>query len=375
MLTFGSPFSNILVRSVHPIHVVIADPGLASVANPITICGTPGFMAPEICAAREEQTYAPFTNVVDVYSLGIVVLKMIGLDLDPTPVTNEKLYHEKVGGVIHENVVQWQDLDRRGALMVADRMLAFDPKLRPSAAECLEMSWLDTWYYVPYGAIPKRLRDSECFEMETRPTNNPIEAIAMEALLFKVESWPLRIEQIAFVLSQVRSKDFPANDNSLDAQLARLLVRLPKCDIMQNRYTEPLGSRLPSCFAHYVMTLKEHADPDTLRTFLEILLNHPVLVEGRPSPCLITLHTGSELGIINRTRRDNDNVPEAPARKTAKGNGRKTRSKSTLNSQVEDTQMTSVRQKGTRAQQPGGIQTRLRSRQNLNHSDRMDIDT
>ena len=379
LLTFKYPFSNILVRNVHPIHVVIADPGLASVANPITICGTPGFMAPEICAAREEQAYAPFTNVVDVYSLGIVVLKMIGLQLDPTPVTNEKLYHEKVGGVITETLVQWQDMDRRGALMVADRMLAFDPKLRPSAANCLEMPWLNTFHYVPFNAIPKSLRDYEYFEIETRPSNNPIQALVMETLYRRIEEWPNSIEQIALILSQLSTKKFTKRDRSLDAQLADLLFQLPRCDVMQDRYSQPLGSRLWNCYGCYYGILqtyaKEPANLVILKTFLELLINHPIMVASRPSASSITLHTAAEWGIFGRPGRVEESVPGSPARKTAKGNGRKTRSKPTLNSQVEDKQMTSVRQKGTRAQQPGGIQTRLRSRQNLNHSDRMDIDT
>ncbi|MDI1493008.1 MAG: serine/threonine protein kinase [Ramalina farinacea] len=365
-------------RSIHPIHVVIADPGLASVANPITICGTPGFMAPEICAAREEQTYVPFTNVVDVYSLGIVVLKLIDLDLDPTPVTNKKLYHEKVGGVVHEHVVQWQDLDRRGALMVADRMLAFDPKLRPSAANCLEMPWLNTFHYVPFSAIPKSLRDYECFEIETRPSNNPIQALVMETFFSRIEGWPDRREQIALVLSQLSTRNFTKRDRSLEAQLADLLSQLPRCDIMQDRYSEPLGSRLFKCCGGYYGILKnyakESANQETFKRFLELLINHPIMVASRPSASSITLHTAAEWGIFGRTGRVEDSVPEAPAGKAAKGNGRKTRSEPALDSQVDDTQMSPVRQKNTRAQQPGGIQTRLRSRQNLNHSDRMDID-
>lgn len=336
-------------------------------------------MAPEICAAREEQTYAPFTNVVDVYSLGIVVLEMIDLHLDPTPVTNKTLYHEKVGGVITETLGQWQDMDRRGALIVADRMLAFDPKLRPSAADCLEMPWLNTFYYVPFGAIPKGLRDYEFLEIETRPSNNPIQALVMETLLSRIEGWPNRIEQIALILSQLSTQKFSKRDQSLDAQRANLLSQLPRCDVMQDRYSEPLGSRLPNCFTGYHGILKkyakESANQETLKRFLELLINHPIMVAGRPSASSITLHTAAEWGIFGRTGRVEDSVPEAPAGKTAKGNGRKTRSRSTLNSQEEDTQMNSVRQKSTRAQQPGGIQTRLRSRQNLNHSDRMDIDT
>ena len=358
---------------------MIADPGLASVANPITICGTPGFIAPEICAAREEQAPVPYTNVVDVYSLGVVVLKMIDLHLDPTPVTNAKLYTEKVGGIITEKLVQWEDMDRRGALIVADRMLSFDPKLRPSPAACLEMPWLSPFYYVPFSAIPKAFRDYGVFEIETRPSSNPIQALVMETLLSRIEGWPTRIEQIALIISQLSTQKFPKRDQSLNAQMADLLYQLPRCNDMQDRYSEPLGTRLRNCFGCYHGILKnyakEPANEAILITFLELLINHPIMAASRPSAGSITLHTAVEWGTFGRKSRVDDSVSDAPARKTAKGKGRKTRFKSPLNSQVEDTQMNSVRQKGTWAPQPGGIQTRLRSRQNVNHSDKMDIDT
>lgn len=79
-----------MIRSEDPLELVVADFGLASVANPLTCCGTEGYMAPEILRNRERRNPVPYTKAVDIYTLGVLLLYCIGVKLPPGPMLQPK---------------------------------------------------------------------------------------------------------------------------------------------------------------------------------------------------------------------------------------------------------------------------------------------
>ena len=81
---------NVLIRSEGPLELVVADFGLASVANPLTYCGTEGYMAPEILRNRERRNPVPYMKAVDTYALGVLLLYCIGVELPLGPMLNPK---------------------------------------------------------------------------------------------------------------------------------------------------------------------------------------------------------------------------------------------------------------------------------------------
>ena len=177
---------DILIRSEDPLELVVADFGLASVANPLTHCGTEGYMAPEILRNRERRNPVPYMKAVDTYALGVLLLYCIGVELPLGPMLNQKKFSDKhYGSSIQQVLACCEDIQRWGAILLADHLLCYDPRLRLSVEECLQYPWLNPWWYVPWGVIPKDIREAADLELETRPENNPIQATALAKVFGK----------------------------------------------------------------------------------------------------------------------------------------------------------------------------------------------
>jgi serine/threonine protein kinase len=126
---------NVLVQQRRPDLITkLSDFGLSSeTAKLVTFCGTDLYCAPEIEESyrktRPKSADASYTNVVDVWSLGIVYMQYtIGLPPSPKP----------------WNYPQWTRLlqsrmsrHRRKVGPLLPEMLQPDPKKRPSADDCL----------------------------------------------------------------------------------------------------------------------------------------------------------------------------------------------------------------------------------------------
>ena len=221
---------NILIRSEEPLDVVVADFGLASVANPLTVCGTEGYMAPEILRNREEQHPIPYTNAVDIYALGVLLLYSLGVELPPGPTLQEQNNIRHIGSHLEETLASCSDIQRRGAIFLASKMLSYNPENRPSAEKCLQHTWLDSWAYFPWIMLPTSLKDLPHFEPETRPENNPITLVALEAIFTRYlgDEAP-RLEQLGYVkahLSILTKAKGPVAKLTKEERIAAILAKV-----------------------------------------------------------------------------------------------------------------------------------------------------
>ena len=110
--------------------------------NNANIAGTPIFFPPEAVIGYRKQDADMVANTKgDVWAFGCILLRM-RLDVDMhRAICNEKKLYKKLLKITPEDIATYfegdEDLDGLKALNIA--MLSPDPKLRPSAEECLEM--------------------------------------------------------------------------------------------------------------------------------------------------------------------------------------------------------------------------------------------
>ena len=128
--------------------IKLADFGLAKIIGEqsftTTMCGTPGYVAPEIL---QESNHRKYTRAVDVWSLGVVLYVCL-CGFQPF---SEELYHPQRYPLTMRQQIQkgvffypspyWEDIDMR-VLPLIDQMLTVNPDDRITIAECLEHPWL-----------------------------------------------------------------------------------------------------------------------------------------------------------------------------------------------------------------------------------------
>ncbi|KAI9889015.1 MAG: hypothetical protein M1814_006073 [Vezdaea aestivalis] len=157
---------NILIVEHNPLHVKLADFGLSKVSNTdetmlTTFCGTLYYCAPEVYdgygayaedamagrlrrkRSRDERAY---DSSCDIWSLGAVVFHAL---TNRPPFDN---YRNKDGMLrdIMKNELDLGPLKATGASKSAGtfikRLLNRNPRLRPSAADCLHLPWLNRFH-------------------------------------------------------------------------------------------------------------------------------------------------------------------------------------------------------------------------------------
>lgn len=105
--------------------IKLADFGLVGI-NPKhnSYCGTEGYMAPEIFTAGT-MNMPMYTNSVDIWALG-------------------KILHDLVKDAysLRSFSGKLAQISKRPALTLASLMMHDDPKLRPSASDCLKHPWI-----------------------------------------------------------------------------------------------------------------------------------------------------------------------------------------------------------------------------------------
>ena len=135
--------ANILVssREGEAIHVIVADYGLLTSENPVTYLGTPGYIAPEITAnSKPYNEVKQYDNKVDIYALGILLLRMLGLGIPWHGFESQTEFTKRVKSLIAKecDTCPQNDFDRFDILTMADWMLQFAATIRPSADQCLK---------------------------------------------------------------------------------------------------------------------------------------------------------------------------------------------------------------------------------------------
>ena len=100
--------------------------------------GSPVYVALEIYDSRPGRQY---TNKVDIYSTGILVLVLLGLlkHLPRVPHRTQKDWNKGIGAMIEREIGYNSSSDRTTALTTAGRMAAFAAKDRPSVVECFDL--------------------------------------------------------------------------------------------------------------------------------------------------------------------------------------------------------------------------------------------
>ena len=141
---------NVLVANLEGerLHLVVADYGLMTWENPVTFCGTPGYIAPEIfhnANICDESKKHQYLDKVDIYALGILILRMLGISIPQNLIDTQKEFTKLVKLLIakESDKCEKYDSERIDLLNVADRMLQYAPIIRPSADECLRLPCLD----------------------------------------------------------------------------------------------------------------------------------------------------------------------------------------------------------------------------------------
>ena len=108
--------------------------------------GTPGYMTPEIAVNDKHRNKSKqYDNKVDIYALGILILRMLGLDIPQRRIERQTEFTKRVKSLTAGAIDSCgdHDYDRFDILTMADRMLQFAPAIRPSAHECLQLPCLD----------------------------------------------------------------------------------------------------------------------------------------------------------------------------------------------------------------------------------------
>jgi len=143
--------AHVLVRNGvgEPLDLVVADYGLISLKNPVSFCGSKGYMAPEIArnGGLPKAQASPYLKTVDVYALGMLILKTLGISIPKIEISNRRSFKNNIKSLVDDGLDECNpdDTERRGALLTADRMLQYDPETRPSVDECLRLPWLIRW--------------------------------------------------------------------------------------------------------------------------------------------------------------------------------------------------------------------------------------
>lgn len=124
--------ANILVRNRSPLSLALSDFGVANVGNGShmeTNCGTWTYMAFETWGENS------YTRAVDIWALGVVGFELLNNGIPPLDKSRQSRYCE----LIFDEIAAMHNRNP-GNRLVANvrRMLAWDPRDRPAADECID---------------------------------------------------------------------------------------------------------------------------------------------------------------------------------------------------------------------------------------------
>ncbi|KAG6331844.1 hypothetical protein ID866_7247 [Astraeus odoratus] len=135
---------NVLLTSDNPPIVKVADFGLAKVVDSLTflrtMCGTPGYLAPEVVTQNDQEGYS---HLVDSWSVGVIVFSML---TSSNPFIEDEAQRD-IKIRIAERIVDWGMLDQTGVSELAKhfirQLLEYDPHRRLSLSAARAHLWLN----------------------------------------------------------------------------------------------------------------------------------------------------------------------------------------------------------------------------------------
>ena len=136
---------NILLLSDEDARLVIkvADFGfskrLSSVNGCRTLCGTPGYMAPEIL-----ELYPAYDTPSDIWSVGCVLFLLLGsyFPFDDEDTTEDQVFERTRNGTYNFYPEFWSNISK-GAKDLVSMLLTVNPQKRVSASAALEHEWIN----------------------------------------------------------------------------------------------------------------------------------------------------------------------------------------------------------------------------------------
>ncbi|OCH89053.1 kinase-like protein [Obba rivulosa] len=151
---------NILLTASNPAQIKVADFGLAkavtSVSQLNTMCGTPGYIAPEVVLHQHLET--AYDCVIDSWSLGVVVFNMLTGRMPFRERTEPSAYASEPQDPTDPSSIDWSLLSTYGVsadgVQFVRRLLESQPRHRMSAADALRHPWLAS--YAPHAGTSRR---------------------------------------------------------------------------------------------------------------------------------------------------------------------------------------------------------------------------
>lgn len=135
--------ANVLLKNLDPLEVVICDHGFAQESSRATTRGGSRlWSAPECLWGNADSSYE---LSVDMYSMGVILLWLLGVHADDGEYNNERQYDELFGDKIRKAINTTQSLEETDALTMGQRMAAYHPEKRPTIQACWEMAFFECW--------------------------------------------------------------------------------------------------------------------------------------------------------------------------------------------------------------------------------------
>ncbi|KAF9566802.1 Pkinase-domain-containing protein [Agrocybe pediades] len=194
---------NVLLTKDNPPRVKVADFGLAKIVDSMTMlrtmCGTPSYLAPEV--VRQEHTQEGYDNLVDSWSVGVIVFSMISnsspfieddrLDIKRRILTRRVDWHTLMNCDISEE-----------AILFIRGLLEEDPRMRMSLTQALRHIWLRQ--HLPFHGYSS---DASMYEQDEEYSQEDLPAI--EAVPGPSGSQPLQRRSMVLSVAAEAGNNLP----------------------------------------------------------------------------------------------------------------------------------------------------------------------
>jgi serine/threonine protein kinase len=166
---------NILLESSTEDIIKIADFGLASISSEdFRICGSPGFVAPEVLDRQ------PYNSKADIFSAGVVVFMLLSGKSPFTGKNTEEILMNNHIGKVYFHKADWVGISKACIDFIL-KLVDLESELRPSAEEALKHPWLNNsqahalnlnLLQPPLARLGIQGRDQRCSSMLMNRINN-----------------------------------------------------------------------------------------------------------------------------------------------------------------------------------------------------------